>query len=328
MRITPVQLACNSLLAVCLLVAAAPAQNQPLRVFCSDGMKTVVEALAPEMERAIGRPIVPRFDSSRQLEQSIKAGEPFDVAVLTANVMAEAVQAGKVRSDTQTGLARMKIGVGIRAGATPPDISTPEAIKKTLLAVNSITFNPSGASAAFIDKMLARLGIAEQVKPKAILEPEPGRAQKDVAEGKAELVITAVPEIPDYAGLQLVGPLPDEFHGASDLVAGVATASPSASAAQAMIRFLASPQALATIRAKHLEPLGNRLAGRRDHCSRGKQEEPKAASRYLITPRSELSMKRISVATSSSGLPALSFSSACEVLSLEASKMRKAWRKF
>src|ERR1700676_5620928 len=103
------------------------------------------------------------------------------------------------------------MGVGVRTGAPQPDISTPEALKRTLLNAKSISFNPTGASATHTYDMFAHLGITDAVKPKLILDAEAGRPQMNVAGGNAELVISLIPEIKFFPGVDFVGPIPTDF---------------------------------------------------------------------------------------------------------------------
>jgi molybdate transport system substrate-binding protein len=233
--------------------AQATGQSTNVRVLASDGVKPAVEELIPKMEHSVGHRVTMEFDSSKRLESQIEAGEAFDVAILTTDSIDMLIKQGKIAAATRTEIARSGIGVGIRAGAPKPDISTPDALKRTLLDAKSITFNPTGASATHFDQVIARLGIAENVRPKFILEQEPARAQMDVAEGKAEIVITLIPEILAVKGVELAGPLPANLQSYISFAAGVATNTRSEEAAMALIRLIAAPAAAATFKAKGLE---------------------------------------------------------------------------
>ena len=102
--------------------------------------------------------------------------------------------------------------------------------------------------------MFGRLGIAEAVKPKLILDPEAGAPQRNVAEGKADLVITLIPEIKFFPGVELAGPLPADFQSYINFAAGVATASHDANAAKSLIQFITTPAAAPVLKAKGVEP--------------------------------------------------------------------------
>ncbi len=231
-----------------------PAQTSELRVMVSDGMKTVVEDLTPQIEHSIGRKLAPQFNSSKNLRDKIEAGEPFDAAILTSDVLDDLIERGKIAAGGRAEISRTGMGLGVRAGTPKPDIDTPEALKRTLLNAKSISFNPTGASAAHTYDMFARLGIAEAVKPKLILDAEAGRPQKNVAGGKSQLVISLIPEIEFFPGVDLVGPIPPDFQSYINFAAGIATNAHDADAAKALIRFLTGPAVAPVLKAKGMEP--------------------------------------------------------------------------
>jgi molybdate transport system substrate-binding protein len=233
-----------------------PAQGAELLVVVSDGMKPSVEELVPQIEQSIGHKLTIQFNSSKVLRDKVQSGEPFDAAILASDVIDDLIKQGKIAAGTRTDIARTGMGVGVRAGAPKPDVSTPEALKRTLLSAKSITFNPVGASAPHVYDIFQRLRIAENVKSKLILKEnaEPGRPQMDVAAGKADLVITLIPEIKFFKGVELAGPIPADLQSYISFAAGVATNTHNADAAKALIKFITSPAAAATLKSKALEP--------------------------------------------------------------------------
>lgn len=244
------------------IIASAFALNSPfaaqtgtktLRVYTSDGFKPALQALLPKIEKSIGCKVLPEFESSKALQQKIEAGDAFDVAILSTNVIDDIVKSGKVSANTKTSLGRAGIGVGIRRGAPKPEISTPDAMKRTLLNAKSIAFNRDGASAVHINEMVEHLGIADKVKPKFMLEVGAGQPQRDVAAGKAEMVITLIPEIADFPDLTLVGPLPSELESYIDFSAGVSAKSQNSASAKALIKYLSAPAAAATLKSKGVD---------------------------------------------------------------------------
>jgi molybdate transport system substrate-binding protein len=237
-----------------LAARRTPAQTGELRVMTSDGMKPSVEEMTPLIEHSTGRKLVAKFNSSNNLKGKILGGEPFDAAIITSDVLDALIQQGKITAASRQEISRTGIGVGVRAGAAKPDISTVEAFKRTLLNAKSLSFNPSGASAVHIYDMFARMGITDTMKPKLILDAEAGRPQQNVAEGKADLVVTLIPEIKFFPGVELVGPVPAELQSYVNFAAGVATNARDAEAAKALVQFLTSPAALPILKAKGMEP--------------------------------------------------------------------------
>ncbi len=230
------------------------AQMGELHVMVSDSMKTVVEDLTPQIEQATGRKFVPQFNSSKNLKDKILAGESFDAAIVTSNVLDDLIKQGKIAPAGRAEIASTSIGMGVRAGATKPDISTAESMRRTLMNAKAITFNPTGASAPHTNDMLARLGIAQAVKSKLMLDSEPGRPQMNVADGKAEVVFSLIPEIKFFPGVDLVGPIPAEFQAQINTAGGVAASAHDPAGALALIKFLTSSAAAPVMKAKGMEP--------------------------------------------------------------------------
>ncbi len=240
---------------LCSLSASEPsAQTGELHVVISDGMKAVVEEAMPQIEHATGRKLAVEFNSSKNLRDKIQAGEQFDAAILTSDVLDDLIQKGKITSTGRAEISRTGIGVGVRAGAPKPDISTPDALKKTLLGAKSISFNPTGASAAHTYDVFMRLGITDAVKPKLMLDAEAGRPQMNVADGKAELVISLIPEVKFFPGVDLVGPIPAELQSYVNFAAGISASPHDSVAARALIQFLAGPKILPVLKSKGMEP--------------------------------------------------------------------------
>jgi molybdate transport system substrate-binding protein len=239
---------------ILLFAQKTPAQGAELVAVVSDGMKPSVEELVPQMEHLIGRKLSTQFNSSKNIKAKIESGEPFDVAILTSDIIDDLIKQGKIAAGTRAEIARTGMGVGVRAGAPKPDVSTPEALKRTLLGAKSITFNPSGASATHVHDIFDHLGIADTVKSKLMLDAEPGRPQMNVADGKADIVITLIPEIKFFKGVELAGPVPAELQSYISFGAGVASNTKSADAAKALIKFITSPAAGPVLKSKALEP--------------------------------------------------------------------------
>lgn len=209
-----------------------------------------MEELQPQCEREIGRTLAVQFSSTAALKKRIEAGESFDVTIITSEALTNLEKQGKTAEASRVALGRSELGIGIRAGAAKPDIHTTEALKTTLRTAKSITFPQDGATRGDIEKMLERLGIATEVKPRIILAPSSGAATQSVAEGKAAMVITLFSEIVPVHGVEILGALPGEFERYVSFEAAANAASQNAEAARALIAFLTGPKAAPTFKAK------------------------------------------------------------------------------
>ncbi len=205
-------------------------------------MKGSLEALQPQCEKAVGRPLAIQFGSTASLKKRIEAGEAFDVTIITTEAIADLIKQGKLAGASRVDVGRSRLGIGIRAGAPRPDIRTPDALKKTLQETKSITYPQDGASRGAIEKMFERMGIVAEVKPRIILAPGSGPATESVAAGHAAMVITLFSEIVPIHGVEILGPLPGQY--GMDIRFAAATSATSArmpSAGKALIAFLSSP---------------------------------------------------------------------------------------
>lgn len=246
-----------------ILVATAGsslfAQTAPIHVIASNGMKAVILELQTKAEKATGHPLFIEFGTTTSLQQKIESGTPFDVAILTSDVISKLVQENKLAAATRTDLSRTGIGFAIRKGALKPDIATPEALKNTLLGAQSITYAGDGASRPHLDQMFDRLGITAQVKSKIILTQGSGAAMQSVAQGRVSIVLTLISELMTVPGIEIVGPLPADLQNYVSFAAGASAMAANAEAARTVIAMLKAADAAAVYRAKGMEPAGSKL---------------------------------------------------------------------
>ena len=230
-----------------LLFLAASLSGQSLKVLTSNGVKAATEIL-------FSKNVVAQYDTTVSLRKKIEAGEPFDVAILTVEAIDGLIQEGTILPSSRRDFARAGVGVGYQKGAKKPDLSSAEAFRQSLLDAKSITYNEAGASRQAIEKALSRLGIADAIKAKAIIETESGRPQMDVGEGKVELVLTLVPEIPIYENVELAGPFPQSLQTYTSFAIGISKDSKNFAKAAKLIEFLISPTHATMLKAKGLQP--------------------------------------------------------------------------
>jgi molybdate transport system substrate-binding protein len=241
-------------LVLCLATAAPAGPNAPIRAFVSNGVKTVIDEVRPQWEKAAGHPVSFEFGTTAALKQKLEAGEAFDVAVLTSEAIADLVKDGKIAGASRAELARCGIGMGMRTGEAKPNIRTADALKQTLQKAQSVSFASEGASRAVLDKMFEQFGIAGDMKAKTVLTPSSVKSNELVRDGKAEYILTLVSEIlPAAPGVELVGALPKEVQSYVNFAAGVSAKSGNVEAGKAMIEFLKSSTVSAVFRAKGLE---------------------------------------------------------------------------
>ena len=245
-----------AVLAAALLIACAPMSAAPcaeLKIFGSRVTKMIMADLGPQFERTSGLTPVVVTDVAAVMKRRIEAGEPFDLAVLVNFQTDELIKAGKLVSETRTDVMKAGIGVAVKLGAPKPDIGTVEAFKHALLEPKSITYLKEGASTRYLDRLFARLGIAEALRAKTV-KPETESVSERVAQGEIELGLIVIPNILSVPGAELVGPLPPEVQSYIVFTAAVAAQSAHQQAARELIKLLASPATVPLLKAKGMEP--------------------------------------------------------------------------
>jgi len=225
-----------------------------IRVFASNALKTSLQELAPQFEKAGEHTLSINFKSANELKTEIESGAAFDIALLGARAAEPLVQRGKVVGPPHVVIARGRAGMAIKRGAPKPDIGTTEAFKKALLNAKSIAYVEQGATGIYLKGLLVRLGIAEALKDRIKALPSSNPAAFAVGNGEAEIGMTQISEILPYPKAELVGPFPKEIELLSVYPAAIATAAKEPAAAQALIRFLSTPAAAAVFRSKGLDP--------------------------------------------------------------------------
>src|ERR1700728_1791778 len=244
------------LLAVGAALCTTAAGAAELKLLTAGAFKSTVLALLPDYERTSGNQGSAENDPAGALMKRIQAGETFDVVVMPPEGIDQLTGEGNVISGSRTNLARVGVGVMVKTGANKPDISTVEAFKKAVLEAKSISFiDPAsgGSSGIYVEKLLERLGISDQVKPKEKLK-QGGYVADYIESGEAELGIHQISEILPHGGVALVGPLPKEIQNYTVYAAGIGTGTQDGDAAKALIASLVGPSAQALFKSKGMEP--------------------------------------------------------------------------
>jgi len=186
----------------------------------------------------------------------LKAGETVDLVILSAAAIDDLGTLGIVAPGGRFDLAKSGVAVAVRAGAARPDISSGEALKRTVLAARSIVYS-KGPSGVYLSGLFERMGIAGQLKPKVqVVQGEPTGAV--VARGEAEIAFQQMSELLPVPGIDIIGPLPDDVQEITVFSAGLHARAGAPDAAKALVRFLTNPAAAPVIRAKGMEPAGER----------------------------------------------------------------------
>ena len=244
-------------IAVVLLFAqTSGVKAAEVNVLGSNAMIVALKAMAGEFERTSGHKLTFTFGSAGQVKSRVEAGEAIDVAISTGSAVDDLIKQGKIAADSKVMIAKVGLGVAVRAGAPKPDISTPDAFKNTLLTAKSIGRpDPAqaGAAGVYIAKMIEQLGIDAEVKAKSKLSAGPAIAG-NIAKGEADIGITQISELVLQPGVDLVGPFPRELQNVTVFAAGIGANAKQRDAANEFIKFLTGPAATGEIKKTGMEP--------------------------------------------------------------------------
>jgi molybdate transport system substrate-binding protein len=233
-------------------IEAAVAEPVEVTVLTSVALTSALDELAPQFERATGNKLKIGYSLIADIKKRVLAGETADVVMLSRPAMEDLQKQDKFAPGGIADVAGTPVALAVRAGAAMPDISSAEALKRSLLAAKSIVYaDPArgGASGVHFAHVIDQLGIADQLKSKTILVPG-AQAAEVVAKGEAEIGVAQASEIVPVSGAQLLGPLPGELGYLTQFAAAIGAGSTSAEAAKSLIQFLTGPAAAAVFKSK------------------------------------------------------------------------------
>jgi len=224
-----------------------------MKVLCTNGVKAVTVELIPAAERTTGLAVDVDYASTNMLMDKIGGGATGDLAVLSAEAIDSLIAKGVLQNGSRTDLARSSIGVAVRRGAMEPDIGSVDALKAALLNAKSVMFSKTGISGVYMPELFARLGIADQIRPKAV-NPSSGTVGEALARGEAEIALQQISELLPIPGIKVVGPLPAAVQLVTVFSAGIFASAADPQAARMLIGELTKDAARPLYSAKGLDP--------------------------------------------------------------------------
>jgi len=239
-------------------LAASAARADEIKVVTSGGFTAAYLELVPEYESATHNKLNTEFGPSmgtthNAIPVRLERGEAIDVVIMAGPALDDLIKQGKVRTDSRVDLVDSYIGMAVKAGAPKPDISTVDALKRTLLAAKSIAYSDSASGVYLSTELFPKLGILDQIKGKSRkIEADPVGGV--VATGEFEIGFQQISELRPVKGIDIVGPLPPGAQRVTVFAAGIPATATHPEAAKALIQWLASPAAYAAIKKSGLEP--------------------------------------------------------------------------
>jgi len=229
---------------VSLALLSARADGAELTVFVGGALTQTVKDIGADFARQSGHSFTYVSDTTGALQKRLAAGEKADIVVVTAAGMDALEKENRIAKASRVALVRALIGVAVRQGAPSPDLSSADAFKRSLLAARSVSYvSPAagGASGTYFEGLLARMGIAQEMKNKIVYRTQGSEVAAAVANGDAEYGVSFIAELAPNKGVRVAGPLPEAIQSPTDYAAAVPAASTNQEAARAFIRSMASP---------------------------------------------------------------------------------------
>src|SRR6185369_7396425 len=194
------------------LLTVAAARAAEVKVVTSGAFTAAYLKLVPEYERTTHHKLATEFGPSmgtthNAIPTRLERGEAIDVVIMAAPALDDLIKQGKVRAGSRIDLVRSSIGMAVKAGAPKPDISTVEALKRTLLAAKSIGYSDSASGVYLSTVLFPKLGVWDQIKSKSRkIEADP--VGNFVANGEVEIGFQQISELRPVKGIEVVGELP------------------------------------------------------------------------------------------------------------------------
>jgi molybdate transport system substrate-binding protein len=239
--------------AVSCLSHMSNAGSAEIRVLASPGVRGVIVELAPQFEAATGHRVVTDFEVIAVLKRRIEAGEAFDLAIIGPAAIDDLIRQGKIVPGSRGPFGRTGLGVVVRKGLPKPDVSSPEALKRTLLEAKSVAHAREGESGIHFRAVMDKLGITDAMKPKLKAYDSAGLRQS-LATGEADMAVTGLGPILQMPGADFLGPVPPPLQGYVEFNTSVSASARDPAAVRALVGFLTAPDKASVFKAKGMEP--------------------------------------------------------------------------
>jgi molybdate transport system substrate-binding protein len=241
-----------SIAAAALLLSGAAGAAE-IKVLSTQATEEAYKELVPQFEKASGHKVTTVFTGTLGVMKRLSDGEAYDLLIMSRQSIDELSQSGKVVAGSRTDIAKSGVGAAVGKGKPKPDISTVDALKKTLLAAKSIGYS-TGPSGIYVVSMFQKMGIVDEVKTKLKQTPTGVFVGSIIASGEAEIGFQQVSELSFFPGIDYVGPIPAEVQLITIFSAGIPAGTKQADAAKALVSFITAPAAAAIFKKHALDP--------------------------------------------------------------------------
>jgi len=241
-----------SIAATALLLSGAAGAAE-IKVLSTQATEEAYKELVPQFEKASGQKVTTVFTGTLDALKRLGNGEAYDLLIMARQQIDELSQSGKVVGGSRTDIAKSGVGAAVGKGKPKPDISTVDALKRSLLAAKSIGYS-TGPSGIYVVTMFQKMGIADEIKTKLKQTPTGVFVGSIIASGEAEIGFQQVSELSFFPGIDYVGPIPAEVQLITIFSAGIPAGTKQADAAKALVSFITAPAAAVIFKKHALDP--------------------------------------------------------------------------
>lgn len=227
--------------------------TRPLKLISSMAARELLRELSDQYQTATGETVVTEAAGGVDVAKRIAAGETADVVVLSDTAIDKLITDGKVLSGSRTDLVKSGVAIAVHESAPLPDIGSEDAVKQAVLAARTLSFS-TGPSGVYLEKLFARWGILDVVKPRIVVPPPGIPVGALVARGEAELGFQQLSELMNLAGITVLGPLPPAIQTLTIFAGGIVAEGSDATRARALLDFMNTPATVATKQRQGMEP--------------------------------------------------------------------------
>lgn len=241
-----------------IVLVSSPSQAAEFRVLSAAAMQSVFKDIRDEFQKKSGYRLILHYGTVGAVNEWTSAGEDADLIISSSRSMRWLVHQGKIKAGSETAICETGIGM-VTAAGIELSIASVDDFKRALIAAKAIVYaDPArgGAAGIHVSKILGRLGLTEQLKPKLRLAAGGDITEVTLSLGPGALGITQISEIADKPQAQLVA-VPEELQNYTVFVAGMPASAPQSEAATALLKFLRSPKVTAVIKAKGMKDFGS-----------------------------------------------------------------------
>jgi molybdate transport system substrate-binding protein len=229
-----------------------------LNVLISGGFNGAYDRLVPEFEQANGIAVTTGSGASQgtgpqTIAAQLARGVPADVVILSREGLSELIAAKLIVAGTDIDLARVPVGVAVRAGTPKPDVSTVEGFKQVLLKAKTVVVPGSTSGIWLMTELFPRLGVAGAIDVE--VTPRGTGATAMVAAGDADIGVLPTSEIVYAPGVDFAGNIAAEIQFVQTFSAAIVAGSRELEGSKRLIQFLTSARAAEVIRKSGMEPL-------------------------------------------------------------------------